>query len=134
MDHGPDRLGHPHGEAATGMTDSFTMRWVMIQNDFPRIIASMVPTADMIVAKAAHDIEAQAKVNVHQVKAIDTGTMLNSIQATKIGTAHWRVVVGVDYGVHVEWGTRFMAARPFFRPAINTVQPTFLEAMRRVAA
>lgn len=130
MDHGPDRLGHPHGEAATGMTDSFTMRWVMIQNDFPRIIASMVPTADMIVAKAAHDIEAQAKVRA----PVDTGTLRNSIQATRVGTAYWRVVVGVDYGVHVEWGTRFMAAQPFLRPAINIVQPTFLEAMRRVAA
>jgi HK97 gp10 family phage protein len=82
----------------------------------------------MFVAKAALDIEAQAKSKA----PVDTGTLKNSIQATKVGTAHWRVVVGADYGMYVEWGTGRMAAQPFLQPAILAVTPTFLRALRTI--
>lgn len=104
----------------------FTMKWRVVKNDFPKIIAGMESKAETFVAKAALDIEAQAKSRA----PVDTGTLKNSIQATKVGPAHWRVVVGADYGMYVEWGTGKMAAQPFLQPAILAVTPSFLRALR----
>lgn len=110
------------------MTTGVTMRWRIVENNFPKIIAGMEAKAEAIVAKTAMDLEAHAKGRA----PVDTGTLKNSIQATRIGDAHWRVVVGVDYGMYVEWGTVHMAARPFFQPAIQAVTPAFLQAIRKV--
>lgn len=110
------------------MADGFAVRWVVVQNDLPAITARMLPLVEAIVAKTALDVEADAKTRA----PVDTGTLRNSIQATKVGAAYWRVTVGADYGVHVEWGTRFMGARPFLRPALTSITPTFREAMRQV--
>lgn len=105
-----------------------TMDWVVRHDDLPRIIARIPVLADQIVTKAAMDIEAQAKTRA----PVDTGNLKNSIQAVRIGIAHWKVVVGAHYGMYVEWGTRFMAAQPFLQPAVNIVRPQFLAALRKV--
>lgn len=111
------------------MADGVRITWKVVDNDFPKIIAGMEAKAEQFVAKAAMDIEAHAKSRA----PVDTGTLKNSIQATRVGDAHWRVVVGADYGMYVEWGTVHMAAQPFFQPAIQAVTPTFLRALRTVA-
>lgn len=105
-----------------------TMTWRVVENNFPRIIRGMEAKAEAFVAKAAMDIEAHAKSNA----PVDTGTLKNSIQAIRVGEAHWRVVVGVEYGMYVEWGTVNMPAQPFFQPAIMAVSPTFLRALRTI--
>jgi len=107
-----------------------TLKWRIVQNDFPKIIAGLEPKAEAIVAKTAMDLEAHAKSRA----PVDTGTLKNSIQATKIGPAHWRVVVNVDYGMYVEWGTANMAAQPFLQPAILAVTPAYLAAMKKVCS
>lgn len=107
---------------------SATLTWKIVQNDFPKIIAGLENKAEAIVAKTALDLEGHAKSRA----PVDTGTLKNSIQATKIGPAHWRVVVGVDYGMYVEWGTANMGAQPFLQPAILAVTPAFRAAMKKV--
>jgi HK97 gp10 family phage protein len=107
-----------------------TLKWKIVQNDFPKIIHGMEAKAEAIVAKTALDLEGHAKSRA----PVDTGTLKNSIQATRIGPAHWRVVVGVDYGMYVEWGTANMAAQPFIQPAILAVTPAYLSAMKRVCS
>lgn len=108
------------------MANRVTMKWRVVENDFPRIIRGMETKAEAMVAKAALDIQAHAQNNA----PVDTGTLKNSIQATRVGQAHWRVVVGADYGMYVEWGTVNQAAQPFLQPAILSVTPTFLRALR----
>jgi HK97 gp10 family phage protein len=111
-----------------------TVRFKVLENKLPALIKGMEPIARQIVAKAALDIQGHAQQNA----PVDTGTLKNSIQATQIGgnaasgSISWRVVVGADYGMYVEWGTVHMAARPFFRPAIDAVRPAFLQAMKQV--
>lgn len=102
------------------------VKWKVIQNDFPKIIKGLEDKADLAVTKAAHDIEAHAKANA----PVDTGTLKNSIQAIRVGKAHWKVIVGVDYGIYVEYGTVHNAAQPYFRPAIQAVRPEFIRALR----
>jgi len=106
------------------------VKWRVISNDFPKIIAGMEPRAAQYVAKAALDIEAGAKARA----PVDTGTLRASIQATKISPTHWRVTVGAEYGIYVEMGTRHMAAQPFLTPAINQVGRAFRQAMKGIVA
>lgn len=112
------------------MADGFTANWTIRANQFPRIIGGMEQKASMIVRKTALMLEAEAK----QRAPVDTGLLRNSIQAAQVAPFYWRVTVGANYGVYVEWGTRFMPARPFLLPAANVVRPQFVEAMRTVAS
>lgn len=80
---------------------------------------------DAVVSKVAHDTEGDIKNNFSssspsaagEAPAVDTGALKNSINTTKIADAHYEVHDGVEYGVHLEFGTEKMAARPFMLPA-----------------
>lgn len=102
--------------------------WVVEQNNWAKISRQLEDQADMIVRKTAMDLEAQAKVRA----AVDTGVMRGSIQASAVGPRHWRVTVGAEYGLYVEYGTRFAAPQPFMGPAVDLVWPSFQAAMRKV--
>lgn len=108
--------------AANGVTVT------VVEDHFPQIIRSLRPKAERIVAKAALDIQANAQTRA----PVDTGALRASIQAHRVGPAHWRVTVGVDYGIYQEYGTVHHAAQPFMRPAVAIVRPMFRKAMRGV--
>lgn len=105
-----------------------SIRARVVFNHFPAIKAGMVMHVEAITGKAALDMEAQMKTRV----PVDTGFLRSSIQARKVGPAHWRVTVSAEYGLYVEYGTRFMAAQPYFYPAVAVVGPQFIAAMRRI--
>lgn len=48
---------------------------------------------------------------------VRSGDLRDSIEAVPLGPYQWEVHDGVPYGVHQEYGTRHMAARPFMTPA-----------------
>lgn len=106
----------------------------VVFNRFPRIRAAMLPTAERIVEKTALDMEGGMKTRIVAQGAVDTGFLLNSVQARKVGPGHWRVTVGADYGIYVDQGTRFMPARPFFYPTVAEVGAEFIAAMRRITS
>lgn len=106
----------------------------VVFNDFPEIAAELERTVNLIVAKAAHDIEALTKRNIQGHGLIDTGAMLNSVIARPLNARQWVVTVGAHYGIYHEFGTRFLPARPFLGPAADEVKPAFLTALRRLAA
>jgi HK97 gp10 family phage protein len=84
--------------------------------------------AGNVVAKTAHDIETHAKDNV----PVDTGAAKNSIHVEDAGELRRRVVVGVDYGEPLEYGTYKMAARPFMTPAAVANAGPFEHAMKQI--
>lgn len=85
--------------------------------------------AELATEKAAFDIEGHAKT----MAPVDTGFLMSSIVASGAGLG-WRVDAGAHYAIYQEFGTRHMAARPFFIPAIETVRPTYIAAMAKIAA
>lgn len=68
-----------------------------------------------------------------EAPASDTGRLLNSFQtgATSKGMVV-QVKAGkgtVDYAVHLEYGTKDMAARPFMKPALKKSEPFIIDRM-----
>jgi HK97 gp10 family phage protein len=97
-------------------------------NRYPEITRRMVRRADVIVAKTALDLEARMKARA----PVDSGFLRASIQARRVGPAHWRVTVGAHYGIYVEYGTVRTRPQPYRDPAVRAIRPVFRESMRRV--
>lgn len=68
-----------------------------------------------IIELAAMTIESEAK----QLAPVDTGNLRASIGALREGPNSWMVRAGAHYAIYVEMGTRYMAAQPFMRPAVE---------------
>ena len=86
--------------------------------------------AAQAVGAAAVNIEANAKVRCPW----KTGRLRNSISAKKAdadGLA-WKVAPHTDYAIFVEFGTRYMAPRPYMTPAAYETFPSFKKAMEWV--
>lgn len=51
---------------------------------------------------------------------VDTGTLRASVgPAARVKPRLWRLGVGAEYGLYLEYGTIRMAARPFMLPAVE---------------
>ena len=89
---------------------------------------------DKVMGKLAGDIEGYAKNNMSRTApdpsrpgeppAVQTGELKNSIVHQREAARSWSVTVGAEYGVHLEFGTPNMAARPFLRPAVHKITET----------
>ncbi|AWN24006.1 hypothetical protein DKM44_12830 [Deinococcus irradiatisoli] len=51
--------------------------------------------------------------------AVDLGDLRRSISAVKIGPGHWQVGTNLAKAPLLELGTRYIKARPFFRPVLE---------------
>lgn len=63
--------------------------------------------------------------------ATDTGRLKNSIEFDKIGDLTATVGSNLVYAPWLEYGTSRMAARPFFRPAVEKIQPKYQGRLER---
>ena len=62
---------------------------------------------------------------------VDTGYLRESIYSTRLGPKRWKVSVGATYGVYVEYGTRHMAAQPYFLPSIKEADKILIRQIAR---
>jgi HK97 gp10 family phage protein len=81
-----------------------------------------------VIEMAAMNIEAEAK----QLAPVDTGNLRASIGASSEGPLSWVVRASAHYAVYVEMGTRYMAAQPFMRPAVERARAR-LSAMPNIS-
>lgn len=63
--------------------------------------------------------------------ATDTGRLKNSIEFDKIGDLTATVGSKLAYATWLEYGTMRMAARPFFRPAIEEIRPKYMARLEK---
>lgn len=84
------------------------------------------------IEKLAQDAAGWAAQNIRDVHAIDTSYMVNTTQARRLGPMAWSIGTLAFYGFFIEYGTRFMGARPWLIPAMNKARAT-LEAVLRNA-
>lgn len=99
----------------------------VVSNKFPELIRKSPEKAKELVKKAAYEFEARAKVEV----PVDTGNLRNSIRTTFENDGMTGIVsTNVEYAIYVEYGTRFMAAQPYFTPAAEQVRGSFERAVK----
>ena len=67
----------------------------------------------------------------------DTGRLANSITFDRVGDLTATVGSALNYAPWLEYGTSRMAARPFFRPAVERMRPIYIgkleDIIRRAA-
>ena len=95
----------------------------------PEITARFPGAVRAVVAKAALDIEADAKA----LCPVDTGALRASIKAEIDGTRA-TIEPHQEYAGYVEFGTYKMAPRAYMRPAADINEPKFIAAMEAMAA
>lgn len=83
--------------------------------------------ASLVIAKTAHDIEADAK----RLAPWDTGTLSNSI-SSDVKELSAEIGPTVDYGVYLEYGTVHMSPQPYMGPAADRREPAFVQAMEQL--
>ena len=84
-----------------------------------QVIAAIPGGADYATELAADGVINRARAIV----PVRTGALKSSI--TKIGGGgFWIVTAETHYAGFVEWGTRFMAAQPYLRPAVEGLRWT----------
>jgi len=114
-------------------------------NHFPELAKQIHDAAVAIVKKAAFDVEAAAKgfapvrtgflrnsIYVRTADDSDYGggaDLLPEIEAPESDQEAW-VAVGANYGIYLEFGTRFMAAQPYMVPGAEQVRGGFEQAMQ----
>jgi len=77
----------------------------------------------------------QNPTRVHQASApgqapqTDTGRLVNSITFDRVGQFTATVGSKLVYAMYLEFGTRHIAQRPFFRPAVKRIRPKFIKRL-----
>lgn len=89
-------------------------------NHLPKDVAHAVRDVAKVKAPVGDEHYIDSDGNVHP------GYLVESIATERITENHWRAYVGADYGVYLENGTRYMAAQPFWLPAVRFVARTTL--------
>jgi HK97 gp10 family phage protein len=64
-----------------------------------------------------------------EAPAVDTANLRNSIETDKIKEGLHAVSTNAEYAAGLEFGTPKMAARPFFRPALEKMRAAFINAL-----
>lgn len=107
----------------------------LVYSHIPAMTAQMKRKASEAVARAAHNIEAQAKIDC----PVDTGFLKGSIEvADKDGqplapdALEAFVGPGAEYGIYVEWGTHGRPGKPYLLPAAEAERGSFLSDMESI--
>lgn len=78
--------------------------------------------------KAAASVQRTAQMRA----PVDTGNLRNSIGVARTGATSREIGPTANYGVFVEFGTSRMGPQPFMGPALESVRPSFEQAMAEI--
>lgn len=87
----------------------------VVYNRLPKLAAATPAMVEAAIAKTAFKTEALAKYNA----PVDTGNLRNSISASQVRPATWRVTAAADYALYVEVGTHKMGGHFYLTNALT---------------
>jgi hypothetical protein len=100
-------------------------RVIIRYNHIPQAKRMVAQNMSALVMALAFELQRYAQQSMGSSRSspgeppgVDTGALRASIYAEMVSTFVALVLVGVAYGVHLEYGTSRMAARPFMWPAL----------------
>ncbi len=95
-----------------------------------RLEARAPGMADKAIELLARQTAAEAQRNIREVLAIDTSFMINTTAARRVKELMWSVGTAADYGVYIEYGTRFVSPRPWLGPAMRGAKATLEKLLK----
>lgn len=120
-----------------------------LQSSIDQMTKQMQQRAARLVSDTAHNLQSRMRLSMAEAKhghkygshtasapgespAVDTGFLTNSIQVEVSGL---QAIVGTnaEYAEHLEFGTAFIAPRPFFDPAFEDERPVFEKGLRELS-
>lgn len=112
------------------MSGEFSFRMEIDRRALDRLQRAIPTMADQVVPVVTAEIVRRiqerwsrgAPSSPGQPPAVVTGLLRNSIQMRPAGRDAMWILVGTEYAVPLEFGTRRMAARPFLWPAMRWMQ------------
>lgn len=110
------------------MADAIRIKTSRQFNQIPSIVKRIRSNS----AQAAYNFARGTAASARRRAPVRTGYLRSSIVNEKIDYGRHKVTVGARYGAYVEYGTRNMAAQPFFRPAVEENKAIFMQQMRQV--
>ena len=121
----------------------FTMNLAVVVTIDPRWRA-VGPRVTQAVELAARNVEKGGKERIAAWPAVDTSATINSIKATPVGASaiprgmmraenlEWTIGPSTEYSAFIEFGTRYMRARPFMVPALEDERPRLIKALEQL--
>jgi HK97 gp10 family phage protein len=100
----------------------------VVYNRIPQIMITAPIKVETALAKTAFDTQ----ISAIQRAPVDTGNLVNSIRAEKLGAFKWTVTAHADYAIYVEVGTRNMSGREYMVGALRQTWPGMMQALRNV--
>jgi len=95
-------------------------------NHFDLIAARLTPACAEIAAETAWHAVSNIQQHIIANGQVDTGDMLNSVAVADGDTPTTKdIIIGMDYWVYQNYGTRYMPARPFVEPGIEDTRAQF---------
>jgi phage gpG-like protein len=132
-----------------------TTQLIIVENNFPKILATMDSRAHDAVRETLFDIKGRSQALMQENKtgivyrrknqrqhqasapgeapAPDTGNLIASIDTQMTGRTTGMVFTNVEYAAVLEFGGKNMQPRPFFVPATQAAWPAFLAKMNKIA-
>ena len=105
------------------------MRVVVKRNDFGRVGKQIPILADRIINR---QYGPQMAALAALLSRVDTGEMQGNWIWRRTAVGEGELVNDTPYVVYNEYGTRFMAAQPMARPAIERFGPLIVEAFAQM--
>ena len=82
-----------------------------------------------IIKRNGADLQQKAQINA----PVDTGTLKRSIVPTiEDNGLTARVKAGAEYAPYVEYGTRYMTAKPYMKPAFFVQKEIFKQDLKKI--
>lgn len=111
-----------------------------LESNISQFNADMKRRAKALVARTASKVNQRIVVNLNKQVYnqpepkyyVRTGNLRKSVQIEILGDLSQKVFVAAEYGVYVEYGTRHMAARPFFGPAFEETASEFEAGLKEL--
>jgi HK97 gp10 family phage protein len=88
-----------------------------------KLLKQLKALSNLNMAPVRRAIAWKIAETARQLAPVDTGELRDSIHED-----NGNVVVSAAHGVHVEFGTVFMEAQPFLRPAVDEHEREIVEA------
>jgi HK97 gp10 family phage protein len=113
------------------MSVKFPLAFKIVGLDRVRDALTNAPHTIRVAANRVADEEIPKIVTrARELAPVRTGRLRNSVYWRKTGFLGYEVGARVFYAGFVEFGTRFMRARPYLRPAIEEKLPEIREELK----